>query len=152
MPAEVAYRRATLDDAPRLALLDLASRSEHWSLQTYVRELSPQPDTGPQRLAWVAEQDKLLIAFAWFSLLLDTAELENIVVSETARRSGIASGLLEQAFSALSAIGARVVQLEVRAKNTAALSLYGRHGFKQDGLRRSYYKDDDAVLMSRRLP
>ncbi|NIQ75513.1 MAG: hypothetical protein GWN80_08435, partial [Gammaproteobacteria bacterium] len=37
-----------------------------------------------------------------------------------------------------------------RASNAAALSLYGKYGFTQVGLRRGYYTDDreDAVLMT----
>ena len=39
--------------------------------------------------------------------------------------------------------------LEVRAGNVPAISLYEKHGFKQDGIRKGYYQDnnEDAILM-----
>lgn len=42
------------------------------------------------------------------------------------------------------------VHLEVREGNTAALSLYARHGFERAGVRRRYYANgDDAIVMRR---
>jgi ribosomal-protein-alanine N-acetyltransferase len=45
--------------------------------------------------------------------------------------------------------GARRMELEVRISNRAAIALYERAGFVQDGRRRGYYRDpeEDAVLM-----
>jgi ribosomal-protein-alanine N-acetyltransferase len=41
------------------------------------------------------------------------------------------------------------MELEVRISNRAAIALYERAGFVQDGRRRGYYRDpeEDAVLM-----
>ena len=43
--------------------------------------------------------------------------------------------------------------LEVRSSNKPAISLYEKHGFKVDGIRKEYYQDnkEDALLMWRRV-
>ena len=40
--------------------------------------------------------------------------------------------------------------LDVRSSNEAAVSLYGKFGFTQDGIRKNFYvrPTEDAVLMS----
>ncbi len=42
------------------------------------------------------------------------------------------------------------ITLEVRSKNTGAINLYTKCGFRQDGVRKKYYTNpsDDAILMS----
>ena len=51
--------------------------------------------------------------------------------------------------------GGRILLLEVRPSNAAALALYRHVGFQQIGVRRNYYHDtegsEDAVVMSRAL-
>jgi ribosomal-protein-alanine N-acetyltransferase len=48
--------------------------------------------------------------------------------------------------------GARLLFLEVRPSNAAALRLYERHGFQRIGLRRDYYPApagrEDALIFS----
>ena len=46
--------------------------------------------------------------------------------------------------------GQEVVTLEVRVSNEPAKELYAKYGFKEVGLRRGYYSDnnEDAVIMS----
>jgi ribosomal-protein-alanine N-acetyltransferase len=43
--------------------------------------------------------------------------------------------------------GARNLTLEVRATNAGAQRLYERFGLSAVGLRKHYYRDDDAVIM-----
>jgi ribosomal-protein-alanine N-acetyltransferase len=44
-------------------------------------------------------------------------------------------------------IGARHLTLEVRASNRGAQELYRRFGFAPVGVRKNYYKDEDAIVM-----
>ncbi|MCL2036468.1 MAG: GNAT family N-acetyltransferase [Oscillospiraceae bacterium] len=43
--------------------------------------------------------------------------------------------------------GDSCVFLEVASANTIALKLYEKFGFVQTGIRKNYYKDDDAITM-----
>ena len=40
------------------------------------------------------------------------------------------------------------IHLEVSSKNKIAINLYTKFGFTQVGLRKKYYKNSDAILMS----
>lgn len=84
---------------------------------------------------------------------LDEVHLLNLTVAPDWRRQGCALALLQALALWAQAAAARWLWLEVRAGNTAALSLYRRFGFQQVGRRRNYYalgrgQREDAVLMS----
>ena len=71
------------------------------------------------------------------------------------QRQGLGGLLLAAALRAAVAAGAGRCLLEVRASNRAALALYRRQGFTEDGVRKNYYPAgagrEDALLMSKEL-
>ena len=78
----------------------------------------------------------------------DEAEVLTLAVAPAMRRQGFASGLLRTAKALAGAQGSIAVFLEVATGNSAALALYGQHGFVEVGRRRRYYADgSDAVVM-----
>jgi ribosomal-protein-alanine acetyltransferase len=90
------------------------------------------------------------VGFAVASLVPPQAELETIAVAAEAQRSGLARRLFAELAHDLKQAHVTEVMLEVRASNTPALALYRSLGFRESGLRRSYYADpeEDAVLLS----
>ncbi len=96
-----------------------------------------------------------LIGYASVARLPFEAELQAILVAESYRRQGVARCLLEAVIAQARDWERERLLLEVRAGNVAALTLYRRLGFVQDGRRRGYYPHgeagasrEDAVLMS----
>jgi len=91
-----------------------------------------------------------VVGFAGFWFVAGEVHLINIAVREGYRHHGIGELLLISVIDQATELKARLVTLEVRVSNTAALSLYGKFGFTRVGLRRAYYTDnrEDAVLMS----
>lgn len=96
-----------------------------------------------------------LIGYASVARLPFEAELQAIRVAEPYRRQGVARCLLEAVIAQARDWQRERLLLEVRAGNVAALSLYRRLGFVQDGRRSGYYPPreagawrEDAVLMS----
>ena len=78
----------------------------------------------------------------------DIGHVKDLAIHPDARQQGLGRDLLRRALGALSAAGAALVKLEVRASNDAALSLYRSEGFEP--LRRipRYYEDgEDAYVM-----
>lgn len=76
------------------------------------------------------------------------AEILTLAVVPSARRGGLATALLHEAFTRLAAAGASVVFLEASVENTAALALYFGTGFTEAGRRPNYYTDGtDAILL-----
>ena len=66
------------------------------------------------------------------------------------RGRGIGELLLIGAIELAMSRCAEVVTLEVRPSNVVAKNLYQKYGFKERGVRKSYYADDgeDAMIMT----
>ena len=84
----------------------------------------------------------------WF--VLDEAHVVIIGLRESDRRKGIGELLLISAIEQAVENDSRVVTLEVRESNEAAIELYRKYGFQEVGLRRRYYSDngENAVIMT----
>ena len=89
----------------------------------------------------------------YFVLLVAAGEahLLNLSVAAAHQRGGHGSTLLAEIVRIARGQGARHVFLEVRPSNRRAMSLYGRHGFRQIAVRRGYYpayggREDALVL------
>jgi ribosomal-protein-alanine N-acetyltransferase len=91
-----------------------------------------------------------VIGFAGIWVMVDEAHITNIAMRESYRRQGVGELLLLSIIDMAIKLSAHYITLEVRASNTAAQSLYLKHGFSQTGLRRGYYTDnrEDAILMT----
>jgi ribosomal-protein-alanine N-acetyltransferase len=104
----------------------------------------------PGRVALVAVMPgRGVVGFAVAVVVLPEAELESIGVATEAQRRGVARSLFGFLARELQRKGVTKVQLEVRASNSNAQSLYAALGFAQSGIRARYYADpeEDAVQM-----
>ena len=79
----------------------------------------------------------------------DELHLTDLGVRESSRRRGVGRRLVSALADEARASAARVVLLEVRASNAAALALYAGIGFTELDRRAHYYADtgEDAVVM-----
>ncbi len=97
-----------------------------------------------------------VVAFAILSSGGGDAHVLNIVVDPACRRRGIARRLLDALMDAARERASDQLFLEVRAGNTAAITLYQDLGFAEVALRRGYYPQpgggrEDAIIMARAL-
>ena len=76
-------------------------------------------------------------------------QLNTIAVNESYRRQGIGSALIEDIVDRLWKVNPSRIYLEVREKNQAARSFYNKNGFYETGLRKNYYLDDNAILLTK---
>jgi ribosomal protein S18 acetylase RimI-like enzyme len=80
------------------------------------------------------------------------ARLYSIAVAPHAGGRGLAAMLLNAAEQAALAHGARLMRLEVNARNHAAIKLYRKNGYREFGHHRRYYEDGaDALRFEKRL-
>jgi [ribosomal protein S18]-alanine N-acetyltransferase len=101
---------------------------------------------------WVVRDGDTPIAFLATWHVADELHVLNIATDERFRRRGYARGLLRHALGFAVERRVRLVLLEVRRSNRAAIGLYRSFGFVAMGLRERYYSDDeDAVEMLLRL-
>ena len=97
--------------------------------------------------------DDAVVAFASVDAILDESHLEMLSVHPEWRRAGLARLLVLATLASAQAIGHRLVTLEVRESNAAAILLYESCGFAQVGRRPRYYRrpQEDAVLLTAHL-
>jgi ribosomal-protein-alanine N-acetyltransferase len=100
-------------------------------------------------LLWTARSAGTICGFLLAWRAADELHLTDLGVTATARRRGLARALVQRLLEDGRARGSRVVLLEVRAGNVAALALYGSLGFEELDRRARYYADtgEDAVVM-----
>ena len=114
-----------------------------WSYNILKQEL----ENGKSKY-FVAKQENEIVGFAGILLIIDQVNIMNIVVKKDKRNFGIGSLLLEEIIRYSKIHNATSITLEVNEKNSPAIKLYKKYGFKQVGLRRKYYNNEDnAILM-----
>ena len=114
-----------------------------WSYNILKQEL----ENGKSKY-FVAKQENEIVGFAGILLIIDQVNIMNIVVKKDKRNFGIGSLLLEEIIRYSKIHNATSITLEVNEKNIPAIKLYKKYGFKQVGLRRKYYNNEDnAILM-----
>lgn len=89
-----------------------------------------------------------IVGFAGISIVLDTAELNNIVIKKTKRGNGYSSLLLKKLIDIAVQKKCNYLNLEVASNNEVAINLYKKFGFKQVGIRPNYYNGADALLLT----
>jgi ribosomal-protein-alanine N-acetyltransferase len=99
----------------------------------------------------VAEKENAPQGFLIAHEIAGEWELENIVVSEQARRRGLATRLLFELMSVARTEHALAIFLEVRESNHAARAFYQSRGFEPTGRRPRYYSDPDEDAITYRL-
>ena len=114
-----------------------------WSYNILKQEL----ENGKSKY-FVAKQENEIVGFAGILLIIDQVNIMNIVVKKDKRNFGIGSSLLEEFIRYSKIHNATSITLEVNEKNIPAIKLYKKYGFKQVGLRKKYYNNEDnAILM-----
>ncbi len=100
----------------------------------------------------LAEEGGEVIGYGGITIAADTSDIDNIAVTEQYRRGGVASAIICALCEKAKSMGAEKVFLEVRVSNSAAMSLYLKHGFKGVYARTRYYPDgEDCLVMSKEL-
>ena len=121
----------------------LTDFDDFWSYNILKQEL----ENGKSKY-FVAKQENEIVGFAGVMLVIDEVNIMNIVVRKNKRNLGIGSLLLEEIIRFSKIHSAASITLEVNEKNIPAIKLYKKYGFKQVGLRKKYYNNEDnAILM-----
>lgn len=118
---------------------------EFWDYTTLKEELS-----SPFSKYFVAKDlENNIVGFAGLKVVLDEADLMNIVTRKNMRNLGVASSMLEYLISYCKSSKIKSLNLEVNVQNSIAINLYKKYNFKEVGLRKKYYNNTyDAILMT----
>ena len=136
------------EDSHEIAELEQLCFSSPWSEQELLDSASLKYSD-----YFTAYVDGKLAGYAGMYSVCEIGMVNNIAVFPEYRRQGVASALIEALSDAGRKRGLSSLCLEVRASNTAALSLYEKNGFVRVGTRRGYYTapKEDAVLLDKDL-
>ena len=99
----------------------------------------------------VKNKDNEILGYAGIKIILDEAEIMNIVTKKNYRKQGIGNLLLNRIILEAKDKNIKKVNLEVNENNIIAIHLYEKFGFNKDGERKNYYQDQNAILMSKIL-
>ena len=137
------------EDLCALLALEQSCFADPWSEQALRDTLQNR-----QAVLLAEEDGDRIVGYLGIYLLPDGAEIVRLAVAPAFRRQGTATRLIREAFRRAEQAGAGSVWLEVRSSNAPARALYERNGFRQEGLRKNYYRHptEDAILMTRILP
>jgi ribosomal-protein-alanine N-acetyltransferase len=134
-------RPMEISDLPSVMEIDSLCIPRPWSETIWRGELE-----SPFGLYLVLEEESEIFGQIGVRHVADELHVTTLAVRPERRRQGYARALVDAALAAFPE--ARRVHLEVRPSNAAARSLYEALGFATTGLRRRYYGDEDALLMT----
>ncbi|MDJ0878320.1 MAG: ribosomal protein S18-alanine N-acetyltransferase [Halieaceae bacterium] len=143
-------RSGTAADLKAMAAIEKSAAIDPWSLSQFL-----ESSLLDSNRSLVLEDDSGLLGFAIYQRVQDEATLLNIAILPARQRQGLGAQLLQSLVERLTRQGVTRLLLEVRRGNAAAIALYRRLGFVDDGVRPDYYPlpggREDALLMSREL-
>ena len=132
----------TLDDLEKIKNILNTDFDDFWSYEILKEELTSQ-----NTIYFVAKIDDEIVGFSGIKIIVDEADLMNIVVKKEHRKKGIASSLLNKLIVIAKEKNLKSINLEVNTNNISAIYLYKKFNFIEIGKRKNYYKDQDAILM-----
>ena len=130
---------------PQVIEIEKACFSDPWSYEAMTQELAL-----PYTAYFMALERECLAGYAGVQVILDEGYITNIAVANDFRRQGAGRKLLETLIAYCVDKGCRLVTLEVREHNIAAIRLYEGLGFRKAGLRRNFYSKpmENAWIMT----
>lgn len=145
--SELCIRQMEEKDIDSVHKVELQSFNTPWSREAFENEVC---DNDLAYYLVIVNQGRI-IGYGGMWVIIDEAHITNVAVSPDYREQGMGKRLLSAMINLAKAKGAHSMTLEVRVSNTAAKKLYGSFGFKECGLRRGYYTDnnEDALIMWR---
>lgn len=134
------------DHLDEITALERACFSAPWSRNMLAEEL----DNACSAFLVALDESGKVAGYAGLQVVLDEGYITNIAVRQDCRQKGVASQLLNVFIDFAKGNGLAFLTLEVRPSNTAAIVLYGHHGFRTAGRRKNYYErpKEDALIMT----
>lgn len=138
-----------LRDIPGVLVVERLSFPTPWSRHAFLSELF-ENDRAYYIVAKVKER---IIGYAGVWLIAGEGHVTNVAVHPDFRKLGIGRRLLATLEELIRSRNGDRLTLEVRVTNVWAQHLYRSLGFRNTGLRKGYYRDnnEDAVIMWKEL-
>jgi [ribosomal protein S18]-alanine N-acetyltransferase len=142
MISQIVLRSLTVDDLDAAVGIEMAVYPQPWSRGIFDDELAQS-----NRTYLVAEVDGVMAGYGGVMVVAGEAHITTLVVSPERRGLRIGSRIMLGLVEAALGAGATSLTLEVRASNEAAQAIYRRYGMAPVGVRKNYYRTEDALIM-----
>lgn len=142
MVETIVIRPLVEDDLDSILRIEAATYPTPWTKGIFLDELA-----APGRIYLVAEADAEVVGYSGLMLVHPEAHVTSVTVDPQRRRSRIGTRLMLRICEEALAASANSLTLEVRVSNRNAQALYERFGMAPVGVRKRYYKDEDALVM-----
>ena len=130
------------EDIPVVAAMERAIFPDPWSENAFREELA-----AGGRIYLVVEEGGAVAGYGGLLVVGEDTHIVTLGVDPERRGRGLGTRLMLALAEAALEAGSSHLTLEVRVSNEAAQRLYRRFGFETVGLRRHYYRDEDALIM-----
>lgn len=146
--AKPEVRGMTIEDGAAVAEMEHQSFSDAWSEKAVLETLRQ-----PTALCLVAEKAGRRVGYLLAYQAADEIEIARVAVVEEVKRQGVGTALMKKLQEEGTQRKAGKILLDVRERNHTAQAFYEKIGFKEDGIRKSFYTEpeEDAVLMSMKI-
>ncbi|MEW5901445.1 MAG: ribosomal protein S18-alanine N-acetyltransferase [Acidobacteriota bacterium] len=144
-------RRMEQADLPSVLAIENVSFPNPWHESTFRGEIQHRPISFPYVI--VHSILNRVIGYVIYWQIGDEVQINNIAVHPDFRRLGIGEAALRQVIAEVKLREVRLVTLEVRPSNPAALALYKKMGFRLLTIRKAYYSNpvEDALVLTLHL-
>ena len=143
---DIKIEKMTLNDLENIQNILISDFDDFWNYNILKDELESKNSH-----YIVAKSNKEIIGFAGIKILLDEADIMNIVTKKIYRNQGIGTLLLKNLISISKNLNLHSLSLEVNEENKTAIHLYENLGFKNIGIRKNYYKSKNGKIMALNL-
>ncbi len=145
----VTVRKSEMKDADaiKIAELEKICFAEPWSSDALINSYKNGTNF------FIAETDGKTAGYIGINTVIDEGYITNIAVFPEFRKKGVASALLSYTENFAKEKELSFITLEVRVSNTAAINLYIKSGFQNEGRRKNFYRSptEDALILTKRF-
>lgn len=134
----------TLNDLENLKENLQTEFDDFWNFEIFKEELA-----NTNSIYLILKYENEIVSFGGIKIILDEADIMNIVTKKDKRNQGFANFLLNELITIAEEQNCKTITLEVNENNSPAIALYKKFNFYEVGRRKKYYKNGDtAILMT----
>ena len=136
------------EHAAVLAELEKQCFSQPWSRQSLEDETS-----NPAAFFVTAVEGEEILGYGGMHCACGECYVDNVAVFGRSRGKGVGAAIVGALVEEARRRGGEFISLEARPSNEAAVRLYSRLGFREEGRRKNFYSapTEDALILTRRF-
>lgn len=141
-------RELSVSDLDEIVLLEKELYKNPWHLNQFKYELEENEFS----YMYVLEHNGVIVGYYGFWVMFDEVDITKVSIRKEFQGMKLSNILMEDCFKRVNSLECVKINLEVRADNVKAISLYKKHGFKEVCVRKDYYgKNEDALMMCKEM-